>query len=167
MQNFLHRDNVWSRCMPMPTPTVDRPSILLGPRKIGQEERSESGQNFGFFDQHLGAIRTGFVEFFETANAGIRTSLKKFGYVRCISGQIFQHVNENFLCKPPVLSNHLSYLIYFLTWHPDFGVTQLRLLRKGDFGFISTEKGVVVGRGEFLHDISFINYFTHHDGLYL
>jgi len=52
---------------------------IPGPRKIGQEERSESGQNFGFFDQHLGAIRTRFTKIFETANAGIRTSLDRLG----------------------------------------------------------------------------------------
>ena len=43
-------------------------------------------------------------------------------------------------------------------------VSQLRPLREDDFGLISTEKGVVVGRGEFLH-ISLINSLVH--GLYL
>lgn len=31
-------------------------------------------------------------------------------------------------------------------------VTQLRPLLEGDLGFISTEKGAILGRGEFLHD---------------
>jgi hypothetical protein len=45
----------------------------VGPRKIGQVERSESGQILGFFDRHLGPIRTEFANFFQTAKAGVRT----------------------------------------------------------------------------------------------
>ena len=42
-----------------------------GPQKIGQDERSESG--------NLGSIGRGFANFFQRASAKIRRSLGKFG----------------------------------------------------------------------------------------
>ena len=52
---------------------------VTGPLKIGQEERSESGQDLRFFDRHLGSIRTGFAKIFKTANDVVRTSFESFG----------------------------------------------------------------------------------------
>ena len=60
---------------------------LAGPRKIGEEDRSESGQVLENFGLHLGPIRTGFAKFFKTASAGVRTRFWNLGQVRCLSGQ--------------------------------------------------------------------------------
>ena len=62
-------------------------SGLPGPRKIGEEDRSESGQVLENFGLHLGPIRTGFAKFFKTVSAGVRTGFWNLGQVRCLSGQ--------------------------------------------------------------------------------
>ena len=60
---------------------------VIGPWKIGEEDRSESGQVLENFGLHLGPIWTGFVKIFKTASAGVRTRFWNLGQVRCLSGQ--------------------------------------------------------------------------------